>query len=84
MVKIMTYAEPHLSKMANCLSNCAGYCAVDLIELCENCAVNCAGLSFLQGLPIMQPGDEIACHNRVYSLQNLISEQHKFELISMG
>ena len=70
--------------MANCWSNGAACCAVDLIELCENCAVNCAGLSFLQGLPIMQPGDEIACHNRVYSLQNLIFEQHKFELISVG
>ena len=66
------------------LSNYAACCAVDLIELCENCAVNCAGLSFLQGLPMMQPDDEIACHNRVYGLQDLISEQHKFELILVG
>ena len=69
--------------MANCWLNGAACCAVDLIELCENCSVNCAGLSFLQGLPIMRPGDEIACHNRVYSLQNLIHEQHKFEPISV-
>ena len=41
--------------MANCWSNGAACCAVDLIELCVNCAVNCAGLSFLQGQPIMQP-----------------------------
>ena len=31
------------------LSNCAVFCAADLVELCESCAVNCAGRDFLQG-----------------------------------
>jgi hypothetical protein len=35
-----------------------GICAVHFKELCKNCAVNGAELSFLQGLPIVRPGDE--------------------------
>jgi hypothetical protein len=45
------HVRRNLSKFAVC-------CALDIVALCENWAVNCTGRSFLQRLPIMRPSDE--------------------------
>jgi hypothetical protein len=44
------YVVPHLPKMENCLGEFVN-CAVDLMELCENCAVDndCAGEASRRG-----------------------------------